>query len=1308
MDYDFSRLSTRSFEQLVQALAAAVMGPGIVIFGDGPDGGREATFNGRIPFPNTADQWHGYGVVQAKFRQRPEGSGKDGAWALAELEKEVDKFVNSGRDLRKPEYYLFVTNVVLTPVAETGGKDKLTQYLESQKSELGLKDFRIWDYDQLRVLLDGQTDVRTAYTAWVTSGDVLAKILETMQPRQKDFRAMMRNYVQKELRADQYAKLGQAGYNPNDHIPLARVFVDLPTGDPRQTTGAIVALQVLAAQRLDPRSNPQESGRMQPSGAEVTTQIPGRVVFIGGPGQGKSTLSQFLCQLHRVALLKQEEQILLTPEAKDACALICQQCAHEALELPNMPRFPVRVELNHFAANLADGKATSLFDYLLQRIGQCAERDLSADDLRDWLAAYPWLLVLDGLDEVPASSNRSEVLAAVQNFLVDAQGCNADLLLVATTRPQGYNDDFSPRYYRHAQLLPLDVPRALHYAGRLVEQRWGGDADKVEKLMQRLERAGAEDATARLMQSPLQVTIMALLVETIGQPPKERWRLFNEYYQVIFRREKERDIPAAELLNAHQTDIDTIHQQVGLRLQADSERTGGTEALLPQDEFAQIVERRLAGEGHTGTDGERLRQAIMDAALERLVFLVAPQAGKIGFEIRSLQEFMAAQCLTNGSDEDVRERLRAIAPASHWRNVFLFAAGRCFHEKQHLHDSLLALCHELNEGEGTLGGGELEKAILAGSRLALDILEDGALARQPTQLKTYTRLALRLMELPPCPEQPRLAKLYIPELEELYWEEIKKRLDDGTPERRLGAWRVLLQLVYQGEAWAQSLAETRWPADPENGIQIAKAADGVEVSDWLLDHWAETIPKVSPIQTHLGSPQEWNSRWLSSVIDKLKDRLVFLKSLEFGRSARGIQLESISRSRFELILVWMFLLNEKRSPVLYMPAQDARKEWSWLVQAGNFADNCSKEQLAYLLAELASWKPEDRELFGEIYYCLPWVVQACVEMAGKNGNFQSLANSVLSGALGGAEDWKRAEERWENQGVRIVDSHYIPESGLPFDRHIAEIGFPFIISSMAFYHGHKGQEHIPVVLQLQELWRLLPPSLARQATAENLLLCLAIAGENHEIWGELNSTELQQLATDKRQDYLYCGLLGSLPDNCWKETSGIEALQVLGESHHLIEPFSNVISVHDLAFRLECLVTLHPNKGGLLRLLSIPCLLGHRPSFSSAAPNPDTFSDPRHKAAAILIRVAQADWLEDEATRLADRLAGLGELSNKTINNTLSIIEKQEMTGHPVEVLLTRIYSLLPPSAWETSRNLLQAMQEQQRRRLTGAAILSS
>ncbi len=50
-DYDFTGLSPRSFEQMIQALSYKILGLGLVIFGDGPDGEREAIFSGRTSNP---------------------------------------------------------------------------------------------------------------------------------------------------------------------------------------------------------------------------------------------------------------------------------------------------------------------------------------------------------------------------------------------------------------------------------------------------------------------------------------------------------------------------------------------------------------------------------------------------------------------------------------------------------------------------------------------------------------------------------------------------------------------------------------------------------------------------------------------------------------------------------------------------------------------------------------------------------------------------------------------------------------------------------------------------------------------------------------------------------------------------------------------------------------------------------------------------------------------------------------------------------------------------------------------------------
>ena len=309
-DYDLSRLSPRSFEHLVQALAVRVLGPGIVVFGDGPDAGREATFERKVPFPTTVDGWDGYGVVQAKYRQRPGDTQQDGNWAVDQLKDEIRKYTDPESKLRKPEYFIFATNVVLTPVLEKGSKDRAVAALEEFKNQSPMKDYAIWDYDQIRAFLDAYEDVRKAYTAYITLGDVLAEIISQLSPSPADMYQTLVMFLERELLSDECVKLEQAGHNVDDRIPLASVFVDLPTHDEsarlkarilddtdvhigypdpldQPVEGFIKEILAASSELLDPTSTGTSviSNNLDP---RVPRESRGRFVLIGGPGQGKN------------------------------------------------------------------------------------------------------------------------------------------------------------------------------------------------------------------------------------------------------------------------------------------------------------------------------------------------------------------------------------------------------------------------------------------------------------------------------------------------------------------------------------------------------------------------------------------------------------------------------------------------------------------------------------------------------------------------------------------------------------------------------------------------------------------------------------------------------------------------------------------------------------------------------------------------------------------------------------------------------------------------------------------------------------
>jgi hypothetical protein len=97
-DYNLTGMGSRAFEQLIVSLSRADLGAGVEAFGDGRDGGREATFDGTINWSNTSvdpnsthDQWAGYTVVQAKYMVKPKPEPIENAvWLQGEIRKEIN------------------------------------------------------------------------------------------------------------------------------------------------------------------------------------------------------------------------------------------------------------------------------------------------------------------------------------------------------------------------------------------------------------------------------------------------------------------------------------------------------------------------------------------------------------------------------------------------------------------------------------------------------------------------------------------------------------------------------------------------------------------------------------------------------------------------------------------------------------------------------------------------------------------------------------------------------------------------------------------------------------------------------------------------------------------------------------------------------------------------------------------------------------------------------------------------------------------------------------------------------------------
>jgi hypothetical protein len=352
---------------------------------------------------------------------------------------------------------------------------------------------------------------------------------------------------------------------------------------------------------------------------------------------------------------------------------------------------------------LASGSEVSLLRWIAEEISKRTDGKVSPQALRDWLAAWPWALILDGLDEVPSPEARRLVYGKIDELLTIAEDRNADLLVVVTTRPTGYDERLPTETFRHLFLQRLPAETAAAFSRQITDKRFPDDDEMRLKVAERMLEASRDPVTLRLMETPLQVTIMSFIVEKFPTLPPDRFTLFDLYYRTVFEREIAKDIITARFLSKHRTHIDRLHERVGLALQAASEQADGADAVMHHEQLHDLAVTPFVSRGFDPSQAETEAGELVKAATQRLV-LLAPRDSGVGFDIRTLQEMMAARAITEGDDAQVMGRLRLIAHHPHWRNTWLLAAGHLLLRSERFERNLLGLLKDLDTDLHRLNG----------------------------------------------------------------------------------------------------------------------------------------------------------------------------------------------------------------------------------------------------------------------------------------------------------------------------------------------------------------------------------------------------------------------------------------------------------------------------------------------------------------------------------------------------------------------------------------------------------------------------
>lgn len=1042
-DIDFKSFSSRSFERFAQALAMHVLGEGIMVFGDGPDGGREAIYDGTLDYPSTDDKWTGYTVMQAKFLQVPKAPHEDADWLVEQMHAELAKYLEPHSGIRKPEYYILITNARLSPMPKgkrgAGGIAKIDSVFEQYRAEIGLKGWKVWHLDQLTTMLAGADALRRSYAAWLTSSDIIAKLLDGMEESSRALSQTMYRYLARELRSHQPVRLQQAGHGGDTRTMIEDVFSDLPFKFAKHENEEVndwLLLGHLLDRSRDQLDNKSVGARGLGSGGR-----PERVLLLGGPGQGKSTVTQFLAQIFRANMLVLDRSDEVSPEVGAIVEGTLSKAAEMGLPVAVPKRFPLRVDLPAFADSLSKkGEADSartLISFLAAQITLVAGSAVNGDAVRTWLRNYPNVLILDGLDEVPASANRTDVIRAINEFWDDL--VSADTLMIVTTRPQGYNDDLDPIFYSKLEMTPLQPAQAVECAEKLAIDRIV-DPIHRDRVMSRLRDASGSPTTARLMISPLQVAIMLALIDQRGDAPTDRWSLFDKYFAVVLEREQGKPGPVGQAMRHWGRQIVALHHKAGFLLHVEAETQGNAEAHLTGAEFASLIRAQLADEGFEGEELDATTSELVSVSTERLVLLVQREEDRFTFEVRSLQEFMAAAHLMTGREAIVQKRLATVANRTHWLHVFQIAASKCFAvpDAEQYRDTVIALCNDLNaNGEPT------DRLLRSGSRLALSLLDDGLAYDAPKYRRLLFFLALELIENGPgnlplslcdhCDREPQRTI-----------EKLRPYFASGLDPWTGAAWRLVLRCAAREQSWAEIFLAEIWPTEPTKLVTPLQECFEVSQHTSLLAQLRNMIA--------ISNPNDVRSAILHSR-DKYNHRAFVRKGLPVLELLSG---NGDGGMRVPVNLVGCETpLSLRFCPIQILPWQKEayddlpeNAKWVAMHRLRDFHLAPSASALADLLetAVANDWL----NLFGKIRINLPWPLATLVNVCMVEGSYDEVISAVREGSFGDLSDWIKAEVRWKEKGIVGTDLT-LSANGLFFDARVAEIGAPW--AGLSISHG---------------------------------------------------------------------------------------------------------------------------------------------------------------------------------------------------------------------------------------------------------------
>ena len=309
--YDLSKLDEKSFEHMANYLAMKVLGPGLTTFGPGADGGRDGLFEGQAPYPSHVEQWNGVWYIQSKFH-RPHLTTDAQKWIVDKIKEEISEFEKGDSRRVPPDNWIVITNVDVSAVPQQGAFDKAVEIVRRFRPELADR-FSIWSGNKVIGLLTSYPEVAQHYMHFLTPGHILNSLYDRFNDKSANIKSILRYFIVNQFDDQQYTKLEQAGSSTDSRPGIHHLFMDLPFVCAASTVGGMCAA---VFSHTSARNHRIDKSMASNAAWQSWSRTPkrSRVWFIkAGPGQGKSTIGQYISQVQRAAFILDDDGPTVNP-----------------------------------------------------------------------------------------------------------------------------------------------------------------------------------------------------------------------------------------------------------------------------------------------------------------------------------------------------------------------------------------------------------------------------------------------------------------------------------------------------------------------------------------------------------------------------------------------------------------------------------------------------------------------------------------------------------------------------------------------------------------------------------------------------------------------------------------------------------------------------------------------------------------------------------------------------------------------------------------------------------------------------------